>query len=281
MNFHRSESVSMALIAFWGLCVVGCVGRAAHSQNVVTGKEIYRINRDAIVQILAGDEFGNGFVVSEDGVIFTANHVVTTRDSHYTQYAKSIKAIVFRNGRFTPFDATPIDVTVSADQVNFDYARLKIDSSHMPHVTLGDAHPIEIGDPVTIIPSFPNTGTILLEGIVSGKAAARVDLGPKLTNVVFFQCPVRNGFSGSPIFDAAGNVIGITTTKVFGISLSLDALRTAWTNSAKSGGGIRIMGIDTATSFLTLINDLDQDLISGLGSGVSIEYAKKQQESAK
>ena len=35
------------------------------------------------------------------------------------------------------------------------------------------------------------------------------------------------------------------------------------------------MGIDFATSFTEVINNLDQNLISELGSGVSIEYAKK------
>jgi hypothetical protein len=50
----------------------------------------------------------------------------------------------------------------------------------------------------------------------------------------------------------------------------------------RSGGGsVSVFGVDLAGSFLEVINNLDQSLISGLGSGVDIEYAKKQQDATK
>jgi S1-C subfamily serine protease len=118
-------------------------------------------------------------------------------------------------------------------------------------------------------------GCIMLEGILSNKSALVTDFGPKPVNMILFQAPVRNGVSGSPIFDSKGRVVGIEDTKVFGISPALDELRNKWQESAH----IAFSGIDLGGSFTELINNLDQNLISGLGSGVDIEYARLVQES--
>jgi S1-C subfamily serine protease len=251
---------------------------SANAKNVLTGKEIYRVNCKSVVQIQTEDGFGVGFIVSSDGLIMTANHVVTTRASKFREYASDIKVAVF--GKPTPYTATPIVAAVSDDQANYDSTVIKIKSDGLSQVTLGDWAAVDAGDPVTIIPSFPGFGCILLEGIVAAKGSAHTDMGPKPVNTIIFQSPIRNGFSGSPIFDSKGNVIGIEDTKVFGISLSLSDLRAQWAKTA-SMGRVAIMGIDIAGSFTDIINNLDQNLISGLGSGVDIGYAKQEQEEAK
>ena len=272
MNFDGRKTMRTLsiIIAILGFTV------STNAQNMLSGKEIYRINRDCIAQISAGNEFGNGFVTSADGIIVTANHVVATRDSHFKQYASNIKVAIFHNGLPTFNLATPVAPQISDDQVNFDYAKLKINASNLPHVVLGSSKEINIGDQITIIPSFPGIGTMLLQGIVSNTAAFKIDLGPKLVDTILFQCPVRNGFSGSPIFNSKGHVIGIVDTKVFGISPALDNLRTKWKESQTGGGAVIFMGVDLASSFLEVINNLDQNLISGLGSGVAIDYVKQQ-----
>ena len=144
---------------------------------------------------------------------------------------------------------------------------------------MGDWKDVDIEDDIFIIP-HPDVGTMLLRGIVSGKGPARTDFGPLPVNMILFQCPVRNGFSGAPIFSPSGLVIGIVDTKVFGIAPALDELRTAWLSS-QSHGRVAIMGIDVGGSFIELINNLDQNLISGLGSGVDISYAKREEETEK
>jgi S1-C subfamily serine protease len=100
---------------------------------------------------------------------------------------------------------------------------------------------------------------------------------PLPVNTILFQAPVRNGFSGAPIFNSQGHVVGIEDTKVFGISPALDNLRTKWM-ATRGHGAVAMMGIDVSASFLELINNLDQNLISGLGSGVAIDYAKRLRE---
>lgn len=245
------------------------------AQNVLTRKEIYRINCKAVVQIQTEEGFGVGFVVSPDGLIMTANHVVTTKTSDFRQYASDIKIALF--GRPTPYPATPIATTVSDDQANYDSAIVKIRARGLPHVTLGDWATVNVGDPLTILPSFPGFGCILLEGSVAAKGPAQTYMGPKSVNTIIFQSPVRNGFSGSPIFDSRGLVIGIEDTKVFGISPALDQERGQW--KAAGNAGLSIDGTSLNQTLVDLTNNLDQNLISGLGSGVAINYAKEQQKS--
>ena len=78
-------------------------------------------------------------------------------------------------------------------------------------------------------------------------------MGPDPVDTIIFQIPIRNGFSGSPIFDKDGKVIGIEDTKVFGISPALGELRNKWQTSS---GHVWIMGIDIAGSFTQVIDHL-------------------------
>jgi S1-C subfamily serine protease len=244
------------------------------AQNMLTRKEIYRIYCKTVVQIYVDGHFsGAGFLASSDGTIMTANHVVTTRESGFRQYSGNIKVSV--NGNDAPYPATPVHAQISDDQVNYDSAIIKIEASQLPHVTLGSWDEFDLGDTVTLISSWPGMGCIMLEGLVANKTSFITVLGPKPVNTILFQSPVRNGFSGSPIFSSKGHVIGIVDTKVFGISESLSALRDKWM-ATRSQGSMAIMGVDVSGSFLELINNLDQNLISGLGTGVAIQYAKQQ-----
>ena len=217
---------------------------AAKAQNVLTRKEIYRASCKAVVQIQAGNSFGAGFITSSDGTIVTANQVVTTEDSKFRQYASSIKVTV--EGHPVPYDATPVSAQVSEDQVNFDTAAIKIQAANLPHVTLGSWKTTDVGDQLTILPSWPGLGCLLLEGTIANKTSFM--LGSKPADTIIFQSPIRNGFSGSPIFDSRGMVIAIEDTKVFGISQSLSALRDQWNASRAAGGRVAIFGIDIPTS---------------------------------
>jgi len=250
------------------------IGLSLMSPAVKIPQQIYESYRDAVVQIGVGPNFsGNGFIVSSDGTIVTANHVVTTRESGFKQYAEGLRVRVEINGAVTMYPAILIDAPVADEQTNFDSARLKIEAKNLPHVSLGDWNEAEIGGEVTVLTSFPTTGVLMLQGPVSGKSANPLFSSP--VNTIYFQCPVRNGFSGSPLFSSKGNVVGIVDTKVFGTTPALEELRQKWEKTRQSGGGVSIMGIDAAQNSLELIDNLNQNLISGLGSAVDIGYIKK------
>lgn len=245
-----------------------------NAQNLLTGKEILRANCKAIVQIYVGGQFsGVGFITSKDGIITTANHVVTTRDSKFRQYGSSIRVRIDGNPQL--FDAAPTTPVISDDQVNYDSAMIKINfPADLPVVTLGTWKEVDVSDRLIIIPTWPGMGCMALEGIVANSVSAVTPFGPKPVSTILFQSPVRNGFSGSPIFSLRGNVIAIVDTKVYGISVALDGLRKQWTENQAS---ISIGGADIGSSVKELINNLDMNLISGLGTGVAIDHSKQLQ----
>lgn len=269
------------LIVLFGLLMFSSV--TVGQQNLLTGKEIYRINCKAIVHVKTADEIGVGFIVSSDGIIMTANHVVTTRDSHFRRYATEIN--IFVDGDQAPYKAVPMIAQVSDEQASYDSAMVKIQTKGLPYVTLGTWDEVDVGDALTLVPNWPGIGCLMLQATVSSKIKAITLLGPKVVNTIVFQSPVRNGFSGTPIFSSTGHVVAIQTTKIFGINEALDEMRTKW-EVASTGQGTGIIthqivsGVDLGGNFIELINNLDQNLISGLGSGVAIDHAKQLQENA-
>lgn len=257
-----------AVLLFVGVVVLFGI---AHAQKVLSGKEIYRASHNGIVYVLVDGNFsGTGFVVSADGLVVTANHVVTMRESKFKTYRTGIEILTGR-GRFP---ATPIETTIPDDQVNFDFAILKINAANLTPLQLGSWDEVDIGDRLAIIPGFPGMGAPLLEAFVSNKGTPHTDLGSKEVRTILFQSPVRNGFSGAPIFAPSGNVVGIVSTKVFGITSALDKVRQGFV-ATRSHGSVAIMGVDVPSAFIEVVDVLDQNLISGLGSAVDIGYAKQ------
>jgi serine protease Do len=134
---------------------------------------------------------GSGFIVSADGLILTNAHVV---------HEAGEVIVKLRDRR--EFAAT----VLGADQVT-DVAVLRIDAKGLPIVRIGDPSRLQVGDPVLAIGApfgFEQTAT---QGIVSAKGRSL----PGDTLVPFIQtdAAVNPGNSGGPLFDAAGDVVGI------------------------------------------------------------------------
>jgi len=248
------------------------------TQRVMSGKDIFRAYRLAVVQIGLPERFsGVGFITSADGFVITANHVVATRESGHRNFAQEIQVYVTdASGRTTAYPAKPAKQD-EGRRVGNDTALLKITAHGLPYVKMGDWNEVDVADQVTVIPAFPRWGTMLLIGTVANKTRVVFgESGASPADVILFQAPVRNGFSGAPIFSSSGHVIGITNTKAFGISPALEALRQ---KIAATSAGITVGGVNFLTIGADIITGLDQGLISGLGTGVSVSYAKEVQVS--
>jgi|SRR5579859_1204443 len=239
---------------------------------------IFQDNRDAVVQIFVNGVFhGNGFIISKDGFIATANHVVATEESDFMEYASAIRVLVPKHGEHSARKITPI----TKDSKNWDSAILKIELADLPFVKMGSLEEVHVADSVSIIATWPTIGEILLFGQVSEKGLKRSMTGPLPVNVIFIQAPIRKGFSGAPIFsNTTGNVVGIITTKFFKLSPELDAARK---DLAKThSDGIASMGnVDLGAFYIKLIDSIESDLISDLGSAVDISYAKQMSKETK
>jgi len=137
---------------------------------------------------------GSGFIVSPDGYVLTNAHVVGEGDSDVTV-------------RLT--DKREFKAKVVGTDRRTDIALLKIDASGLPTVKIGDPERARVGEWVMAVGSpfgFENTVTA---GIISAKARRL----PDENYVPFIQTDVaiNPGNSGGPLFNLAGEVIGINS----------------------------------------------------------------------
>jgi serine protease Do len=136
---------------------------------------------------------GSGFIVKSDGVILTNAHVVAN--------ASEVR-VKLTDGR--EFNAKVIGIDKPTD-----VAVLKIDGKGLPTVRLGDPTRVQVGEWVLAIGSpfgLENTATA---GIVSAKGRSLPNEG----YVPYLQtdAAVNPGNSGGPLFNAAGEVVGINS----------------------------------------------------------------------
>ena len=142
---------------------------------------------------------GSGFIVSPDGYVLTNAHVVAGEDGDAALSEVTVTLIDKRE-----FKAKVIGVDRRTD-----VALLKIDAKGLPAVKIGSPDQARVGEWVVAMGSpfgFDNTVTA---GIISAKARRL----PDETYVPFIQTDVaiNPGNSGGPLFNLAGEVIGINS----------------------------------------------------------------------
>jgi serine protease Do len=136
---------------------------------------------------------GSGFIVSPDGIILTNAHVVDG--------AKEVTVRLTDRREFT--------AKVTGSDSRTDVAVIKIDAKNLPTVKLGDPHQVRVGNWVLAIGSPYGFENSVTAGIVSAKSRSL----PDGTYVPFIQTDVavNPGNSGGPLFNTAGEVVGINS----------------------------------------------------------------------
>jgi hypothetical protein len=249
---------------------------------------------DAIVRIDSGGQSkGTGFLVSPEGYILTASHVVREHDGRYS----SAIAITLFDG--TLAFAQPA-IPISMDSVGQDFALLKIEAKHqLPFIPLGSVNDVKVGADATII-GYPFSAINIQGGQVSKRfcltatfaatdsptqdvrgmnkalngTAVPIDKSVKV-DIVYFQGPSIKGISGSPLISRdTGSVVGIVSTKLTGITPALDSLREQITTRGV-GNGIIISGLQPGATTKMIIDVLDSQLANGLGAAVGIDDPKR------
>ncbi|HEY4039008.1 MAG TPA: Do family serine endopeptidase [Burkholderiaceae bacterium] len=134
---------------------------------------------------------GSGFIISRDGLILTNAHVV--RDAQEV----SVKLA----------DRRELTAKVLGADPATDIAVLRVSASALPTVKFGDPKSLQVGDYVLAIGAPFGFDQSATAGIVSAKGRSL----PGDAYVPFIQtdAAVNPGNSGGPLFDAAGNVVGI------------------------------------------------------------------------
>ncbi len=143
---------------------------------------------------------GSGFLISPDGYVVTNNHVIAAGAKGAT--VDSITVILTDRKEYTA-------KLVGKDPAS-DLALLKINATNLPFVKFGDSTKARVGDWVVAIGNPFGLGSTVTAGIVS--ALHRVTgQGGAYDRFIQTDASINQGNSGGPMFDLAGNVIGINS----------------------------------------------------------------------
>lgn len=144
---------------------------------------------------------GSGWIIDEDGIIVTNNHVL--------EGAQTI-TVTLDDGRTFTADIG----SVFTDSLN-DLAIFSIDAQDLPTLKIGDSSLLRVGDWVIAIGNALGLGIRATEGIVSRQGVSiPVDQGQTLYDLIETTAVINPGNSGGPLVNLAGEVIGITSAKV-------------------------------------------------------------------
>jgi len=151
---------------------------------------------------------GSGFIVSENGYVFTSNHVVSDTSADYTVV-------------LDPKHKYPVKV-LSRNPIN-DTAVLKIEGERFPYLEMADSGKIELGEEVVAVGNALGEFTDTLSaGIVSGLSRFITAFGgienqtQNLRGLIQTDAAINPGNSGGPLINMEGKVIGINTAMIAG-----------------------------------------------------------------
>lgn len=137
---------------------------------------------------------GSGFVIDASGYVVTNNHVVGDADEI---------AVIFQ-------DNTRLPATLVGRDPKTDLALLKVKpAKSLVAVSFGDSDALRVGDWVIAVGNPFGLGGSVSAGIVSARGR-NINAGP-FDDFIQTDAAINRGNSGGPVFNAKGEVIGIST----------------------------------------------------------------------
>jgi len=159
---------------------------------------------EAVVQVKTAGGLGSGFFLNEDGYLITNFHVIEGETEI------SIEVYHQKNGQLSR--ETYKQVKIIAINKFHDLALLHIEDKNAPKfmpITLGSADALNVGEGVFAIGSPLGLERTVTQGIVSTK-------NRQMEGNLFLQTStqINPGNSGGPLFNLAGEVVGVTNMKI-------------------------------------------------------------------
>jgi serine protease Do len=137
---------------------------------------------------------GSGFIIDEEGLIVTNNHVVAGASTVTVQLDSGVE----------------IEGEVIGRDPETDLALIRIETDEpLQAVRFADSASVRVGDPVIAIGSPFGLGGTVTAGIVS--AHHRTIGAGRYDDFIQIDAPINRGNSGGPTFNTRGEVIGVNT----------------------------------------------------------------------
>ncbi len=141
---------------------------------------------------------GSGVIISEDGLIMTASHVVHIADRVIVKF----------------LDGQTIDAEILSTIPHADVALLKLKKipNQISVAQLGDSDNVQTGEKIFVVGAPYGIDHTLTVGYVSGRLSG-VDMVQNMvsTELIQIDAAVNPGNSGGPVFNMAGQVVGIVS----------------------------------------------------------------------
>lgn len=227
------------------------LGGKPSSDGTLTTKQVIDKVTPSVALIAAeftganGGSTGTGIVFSSDGYIVTNAHVITTeiqtvvRDNSgygndpfsdffgnfYGGYNTKTEVKEADKVTVTLSDGTEYEAKIIGSDANTDLAVLKIDASGLTAAEIGDSSTLEMGDTAITLGYPLGLGLSASDGIISGlnkEMSVEVAGGTATMTLIQTDAAINPGNSGGPLLNAAGQVVGITSSKI--VSSSVDGV---------------------------------------------------------
>jgi serine protease Do len=177
--------------------------------------------RESVVGVSDGMGVGSGVIVSADGIVLTASHVVTSGNRRSRNEPATI---TMANGR--QFAATVLGKDRDSDAAILRINELPPDSGGFPYAEMGKTSEAKVGDPCF---AMGHPGGYRRDREAPVRIGRVLSIGNR---TVVSDCAILLGDSGGPLFDMNGKVIGIhsmiTSLIIENRHVAIDSFHREW-----------------------------------------------------
>jgi S1-C subfamily serine protease len=210
----------------------------------------------SVVSVNTRMSHGTGIVLNQQGYIVTCNHVLAGCNTvRIGQGEKTYQAQV-----------------VGADPYN-DIALLKTENADFTPIELGDSAKLSTGQFVLALANpFNRQQPTATTGIITNPdATIRQWRGTAMENVIATDAKLNPGFSGSPLIDATGKMIGMNVAYVWsrGIAIPANKIKTI-ADRLISGGKIKRAYLGIVCNTVAIPQELADEADINQDTGVMI-----------
>lgn len=200
---------------------------------------------------------GTGFIIRDDGLIVTNNHVIAGADEVDVQL----------NEKSEKFYRAKV---IGSDE-RTDIALIKIEGKTFPTLSLGSSTEAQVGEWVAAFGNPYGQGHTMTKGIISAKGRALTEINR--FPMIQTDAPINPGNSGGPLVNTKGQVIGVNAAidpraQGIGFAIPIDEVKTLLPQLEKLGRikkgylGVQLAELDPRAAMALGLKDTEGAVVA-------------------